>query len=35
MNFSWNRTACGLLAVYREAVQEYRDRPVLSTGACG
>jgi D-inositol-3-phosphate glycosyltransferase len=35
MNFSWNRTACGLLAVYREAVEEYRDRSALSTGACG
>jgi D-inositol-3-phosphate glycosyltransferase len=35
MNFSWNRTACGLLAVYREAVEGYRDRQALSTGACG
>jgi D-inositol-3-phosphate glycosyltransferase len=24
--FSWARTASGLLAVYREAVAEYRDR---------
>ncbi|GII21358.1 D-inositol-3-phosphate glycosyltransferase [Planosporangium mesophilum] len=35
-NFSWNRTACGLLAVYREAVAEHRARPgaAQSTGAC-
>jgi D-inositol-3-phosphate glycosyltransferase len=25
-NFSWNRTACGLLAVYRDAVAAHRDR---------
>jgi D-inositol-3-phosphate glycosyltransferase len=36
MNFSWNRTACGVLAVYREAVEEYRERQAApSTGACG
>jgi D-inositol-3-phosphate glycosyltransferase len=35
-NFSWNRTACGLLAVYREALSEHRERhaAALSTGAC-
>ena len=24
--FSWSRTACGLLAVYRDAVAEHRTR---------
>ncbi|MGC9670142.1 D-inositol-3-phosphate glycosyltransferase [Planosporangium sp. 12N6] len=34
-NFSWNRTACGLLAVYREALGEHRARrAAVSTGAC-
>ncbi len=26
LNFSWNRTACGVLAVYREAVAEHHAR---------
>jgi D-inositol-3-phosphate glycosyltransferase len=35
-NFSWNRTACGVLAVYRDAVAEHRGREAaaISTGAC-
>jgi D-inositol-3-phosphate glycosyltransferase len=34
-NFSWSRTACGLLAVYREAVTEHRARhaAALAVGA--
>ncbi|NJC63656.1 D-inositol-3-phosphate glycosyltransferase [Planosporangium flavigriseum] len=35
-NFSWNRTACGLLDVYRDALSEHRDRraAAISTGVC-
>ncbi|HEX8631575.1 MAG TPA: D-inositol-3-phosphate glycosyltransferase [Catenuloplanes sp.] len=35
-NFSWSRTAAGLLAVYREAVAEHRARIAteLALGAC-
>jgi D-inositol-3-phosphate glycosyltransferase len=35
-NFSWNRTACGLLAIYREALSEHHARhaAALSAGAC-
>jgi D-inositol-3-phosphate glycosyltransferase len=35
-NFSWNRTACGVLALYREALAEHgaRHAAVLSAGAC-
>jgi D-inositol-3-phosphate glycosyltransferase len=35
-NFSWNRTACGLLAVYREALCEHpaRHAAACATGAC-
>jgi D-inositol-3-phosphate glycosyltransferase len=34
-HFSWNRTAAGLLAVYREAVTSHRDaRAELLDGVC-
>jgi D-inositol-3-phosphate glycosyltransferase len=35
-NFSWSRTACGVLAVYREALREHRARQgaVLNAEAC-
>jgi D-inositol-3-phosphate glycosyltransferase len=34
-HFSWNRTAAGLLAVYREAVISHRDaRAALLDGVC-
>jgi D-inositol-3-phosphate glycosyltransferase len=35
-NFSWNRTACGLLAVYRDALGEHTGRHAAaqSAGAC-
>jgi D-inositol-3-phosphate glycosyltransferase len=32
-NFSWNRTACGLLAIYREALSEHRARHVAASSA--
>jgi D-inositol-3-phosphate glycosyltransferase len=31
-NFSWRRTASGLLAVYQEAVQSTRDLQLLTLG---